>query len=240
MFLGRYTGYFASAYSPWTVLGPLAGVVGISLAVEGYSDVKRHRSDEETNNAECIILRRSDDINRDNDAERETTIIGGKDVIVNLSKDYSRRSSSQTRPDDAQSTNIKPRLVQAAFQKIKRMNIRQGHIVLIRNREAIPADTVILATSGENGCAYIETSSIDGETNLKLRNSPTMPSIIAKNQKNEEKNEISHQDGNNEERIFQSLEKATKNITRFSALAYPDGVSAVDCTGEKGTEASSF
>ena len=234
MFIGKYTGYFETAFSPWTTLGPLCIVISVSLAVEGYSDIKRHRSDEYTNNAECIILRRTDDIDRDEDAERDTTIIGGKDVIVNLSKNYLMKSSSLTllSPEDAPSIKSNPHIVQVAFQKIKRMNIRQGHIILIRNREAVPADTIILATSGENGCAYIETSSIDGETNLKLRNSPTMPSIISKNLNKEvASNMLVEKDDNKEDSIFQSLEKATKKITQFSALAYPDGVSSVDYPG---------
>eukprot|EP00536_Pseudo-nitzschia_multiseries_P010237 jgi/Psemu1/242785/estExt_Genewise1.C_3060002 len=143
MCLGKYTGYFATAMSPWTTIGPLAIVISVSLAVEGYSDIKRHRSDE--------------------------------------------------------ALNSKPRLVQVAFQKIKRMNIRQGHIILIRNREAIPVDTIILASSGENGCAYIETSSIDGETNLKLRNSPTIPSIASKELEKEVMDNILEEDGNDEQ-----------------------------------------
>jgi len=237
MFIGKYTGYFETAFSPWTTLGPLCIVISVSLAVEGYSDIKRHRSDEYTNNAECIILRRTDDIDRDEDAERDTTIIGGKDVIVNLSKNYLMKSSSLTllSPEDAPSIKSNPHIVQVAFQKIKRMNIRQGHIILIRNREAVPADTIILATSGENGCAYIETSSIDGETNLKLRNSPTMPSIISKNLNKEvASNMLVEKDDNKEDSIFQSLEKATKKITRFSALAYPNGVSTVKGDADKG------
>lgn len=228
MCLGQFTGYFETAFSPWTTLGPLAIVISVSVLVEGYSDIKRHRSDQETNNAECIILRRTNDIDRDKDAERDTTIIGGKDVIVNLSKTYLSKSSSLTpsTPEDAPSIKSKPHQVQVAFQKIKRMNIRQGHIILVRNREAIPADTVILATSGENGCAYIETSSIDGETNLKLRNTPKLPSIISKDQRNELTSVMTEKNDIEGERIFQSLEKATKKITRFSALAYPDGVRA--------------
>lgn len=212
MFIGDTTRYFKSAYSYWTTLGPLAFVISCSLLVEGSADLKRHRSDKETNNAECIILRRSDEINRER-TEREASIIGGKNVIVNLSKQ-----------NGLQSTTEAPDLVQIAFQKIKRMNIRQGHIVLIRNREEIPADVVILATSGENGCAYIETSSIDGETNLKLRNTPTLPSAITRS---ESEGNLRQLDGDDEEKTYQSLERATKNVTRFSALGHPDGVSAI-------------
>ena len=231
MFIGEYSQYYTSAYSYWTTLAPLALVVSASLVVEGNADIKRHRSDEGTNNAECIILRRSDETHLDYFAEREKSIIGGKDIIVNMSKENVRSSSMQSpsTPHDSP-TNRMPDLVQVSFQKIKRMNIRQGHIVMIRNREEVPADTVILATSGENGCAYIETSSIDGETNLKLRNTPTIPSGITKTRSEENMKDLLR-DGDEKDRIFQSLERAAKNITRLTALGYPDGVSAVDDTG---------
>jgi magnesium-transporting ATPase (P-type) len=211
--------------APYTTLAPLSIVISVSLVAEFCADIKRHRSDEETNNAECIILRRSDDINRDNGAMRDASIIGGKDVIVKISRNTIRKSSSRSIAsiDDASFTKESPHLVQIAFQKIKRMNIRQGHIILIRNRDQVPADTIILASSGENGCAYIETSSIDGETNLKLRNSPAIPS---KDQNNEKTTNSSHRDG--DVGTFQSLERATKEVTRFSALAYPNGVSCID------------
>ncbi|OEU10945.1 phospholipid-translocating P-type ATPase [Fragilariopsis cylindrus CCMP1102] len=67
------------------------------------------------------------------------------------------------------------------FNFIPRKDIRQGNLIVIRNREMIPADTVLLASSGDLGCAYIETSSIDGETNLKLRLSAKSRSTCASN-----------------------------------------------------------
>ena len=224
MTVGQNTSYYATAMSPWTTMGPFAIVISVSLTAEGHADVKRHRSDQETNNAPCVILRRASEIDGDDNAERDTTIIGGKDVIVSLSK----RPSSQTlsAPDDEQSKKGDHHYVQVAFQKIKRMNIRQGHLILIRNRDAVPADTVILATSGENGCAYIETSSIDGETNLKVRNSPKISPGVSKILKNGVSEKESYQREDDETKVFQSLEKATKNITRLSAIAYPDGIPA--------------
>jgi magnesium-transporting ATPase (P-type) len=41
----------------------------------------------------------------------------------------------------------------------------------IANNSEIPADMVLLTTSASTGTAYVETSNIDGETNLKIRNS---------------------------------------------------------------------
>lgn len=48
-------------------------------------------------------------------------------------------------------------------------DIRVGDLVYVSNKQPLPADIVLLATSGEEHVCYIETSSIDGETNLKLR-----------------------------------------------------------------------
>src|SRR5690606_14197279 len=50
-------------------------------------------------------------------------------------------------------------------------NVRPGDIVKVLENHSVPADMVILWTSMyENGNqCYIETSNIDGETNLKVR-----------------------------------------------------------------------
>jgi phospholipid-translocating ATPase len=48
-------------------------------------------------------------------------------------------------------------------------HVRVGDIVCLKKDDPIPADMVILSTSGRNNTCYIETKSLDGETNLKLR-----------------------------------------------------------------------
>ena len=80
MFIGTYTQLFESSVSPWTTLGPLAVVMSVSLAQEGAADLKRHRSDSETNNHPCVVLRRADDLKED--AKRDKTIMDGNDVVV--------------------------------------------------------------------------------------------------------------------------------------------------------------
>jgi len=44
-----------------------------------------------------------------------------------------------------------------------------GDLIVLKNRELVPADVVVLQTDRPTGKLYIETSGIDGETNLKIK-----------------------------------------------------------------------
>lgn len=47
--------------------------------------------------------------------------------------------------------------------------LKVGQVVKIMKNEVIPADIVLISSSEPAGVAYIETSNLDGETNLKIR-----------------------------------------------------------------------
>lgn len=47
--------------------------------------------------------------------------------------------------------------------------LKVGDIVVCRNREVFPADLLIICSSDANGVAFVETASLDGETNLKVK-----------------------------------------------------------------------
>lgn len=59
------------------------------------------------------------------------------------------------------------------FVDVKWYELAVGDFVMVRSRESIPADMVILGVSEKTdipqGLCYVETKSLDGETNLKLR-----------------------------------------------------------------------
>ena len=50
-------------------------------------------------------------------------------------------------------------------------DVRVGDIVHLSCNEVIPADMVVLNTSDPLGVCFIESSNLDGETNLKQRQS---------------------------------------------------------------------
>lgn len=228
MFIGTYTPLFDSSVSPWTTLGPLAIVISISLAQEGAADLKRHRSDRETNNHPCVVLRRADEMGEG--AERDKHIMNGNDVHVVLRNGNLTRSRPQRKTMEMaehEKFQDTEKFVNVAFQCVRRMEMRAGDIVLVKNREMVPADIILLASSGENGAAYIETSPIDGETNLKLRNVPQLPlEILEDTSTPRNLGGSGKMQGPARHPKFESLERAVKRLTRISLLGYPHGAAA--------------
>ncbi|SMN21489.1 similar to Saccharomyces cerevisiae YAL026C DRS2 Aminophospholipid translocase (flippase) that maintains membrane lipid asymmetry in post-Golgi secretory vesicles [Maudiozyma saulgeensis] len=57
------------------------------------------------------------------------------------------------------------------FIKKRWIDIKVGDIIKVNSEEAIPADLIIVSSSEPEGLCYIETANLDGETNLKIKQS---------------------------------------------------------------------
>src|SRR5579871_4691078 len=55
------------------------------------------------------------------------------------------------------------------WDEVRWKNVRVGDLVKIKRDEWVPADVILLYSAGDNGIAYIETTALDGETNLKSK-----------------------------------------------------------------------
>jgi phospholipid-translocating P-type ATPase (flippase) len=66
------------------------------------------------------------------------------------------------------------------FIEVKYEEVQVGHIVLVKKDQVFPCDLIMLSNSSANAIAYIETSTIDGEKNLKTRQPLDVTSKVVK------------------------------------------------------------
>ncbi|KAJ9653951.1 drs2 neo1 protein [Neophaeococcomyces mojaviensis] len=124
-----------STTGTYTTIIPLLIFVSISMAKEGYEDIRRNRLDKEENERSTFVLNNTGAQQPSKDSGCEGRML----------------SNSQ------------------AWTKTRWQDVKVGDVVLLERDAAVPADIVLLHSSGADGIAHIETKSLDGETNLKSK-----------------------------------------------------------------------
>jgi magnesium-transporting ATPase (P-type) len=141
---------FNSPLSAYSTLGPLCLVLAITMAKEGAEDVKRHSSDKEVNNRRCTVVVDSAPLTDPHRLQQEQEAV------------------ARGRFHEARGNGAGPVLPDGTREVLWK-DLRVGMVIRVENKGEVPADVVVLQTSEPRGVCYIETSNIDGETNLKLK-----------------------------------------------------------------------
>jgi phospholipid-translocating ATPase len=89
-------------------------------------------------------------------------------------------SSKSASTDDGSVTSPMPEALQ--WETIKWLDINVGDIIKLDRNDAAPADLALLHTSGENSVAFVETMALDGETNLKSKQTTALMSKAIRHQ----------------------------------------------------------
>lgn len=131
-----------STTGTYTTIVPLLFFVSVSIAKEGYDDLRRYRLDQKENMTTSSVLRLR--------ASAETA---GNDINTSSEAELGRQGSTR-------------------WEKTRWKDMRVGDIVQLERDEAVPADMILLQATGTEGTAYIETMALDGETNLKSKRPP--------------------------------------------------------------------
>jgi phospholipid-translocating ATPase len=81
--------------------------------------------------------------------------------------------AGRARADAAANCRLYSVMRSGAFRRVPSRDIVVGDLLRLVEGEEVPADCVLLSSSDAHGNAYIQTSNLDGESNLKARSSLT-------------------------------------------------------------------
>ncbi|ONK66265.1 uncharacterized protein A4U43_C06F5920 [Asparagus officinalis] len=94
-------------------------------------------------------------------------VVIGATMVKEAVEDWRRRQQDR----EMNNRKVKVHLGEGNFKHTEWKNLRVGDIVKVEKDNFFPADLVLLSSSYEDAICYVETMNLDGETNLKLKQS---------------------------------------------------------------------
>ncbi|KUJ12633.1 phospholipid-translocating P-type ATPase [Mollisia scopiformis] len=172
-----------STTGSFTTIVPLLVFLSFSIFREGWDDFRRYRLDRIENRRLARVLHGF----RVGDGAKS----GGQDSLRSIIERHWAKFNSANRGQGTGTAGVPAEPYGKEFStttttvnsedpeashwtKVKWIDLRVGDIIETQRDEQVPADIVLLSAEGRDGLAYIETMALDGETNLKTRQPPSM------------------------------------------------------------------
>ncbi|ANQ11113.1 Phospholipid-transporting ATPase [Plasmodium coatneyi] len=206
-----------------TILFPLTIVLVANAIKDAYEDWNRHKTDKIENNRMCYVV-----ADRETEEEEQSTSFC-KTILRNI-KNFLIRKKKICSMDNASDEEIYVDEItdvdtfMSSFEgnlghidgtiKKRWKDVNAGDIILCRRSEFFCADILLLSTSDNNGIAFVETSSLDGETNLKVKEANGFVFNILTSDRSEAIHKIKNLKG------FIISEKPNKDLTTMYGTIY--------------------
>ncbi|EAN31223.2 phospholipid-translocating P-type ATPase flippase family protein [Theileria parva strain Muguga] len=161
------------------VLLPLIIVLLFSALKDGYEDYQRYLSDNQLNNNIVQIVNlpyvtdQSKLINKADTHKGKVDNVDTGDTVdtVDTGDNVDNGDKGEMNSEGERYGFVKGALRNKVLVNKYWKDLKVGEYVFLQNKDIAPADLVLLATSEENGFAFVDASSLDGETNIKKKES---------------------------------------------------------------------
>lgn len=110
--------------------------------------------------------------NKDRQENKRSSFDSSIDMVNVANKRQSMMSTASMAAPNSKRATMRRSLAEdgaLAFSRRCWKEVKVGDIVRIHNNEEVPADIMILSSSDEDNCCFVETKNLDGETNLKVK-----------------------------------------------------------------------
>ncbi|OLY84656.1 putative phospholipid-transporting ATPase VA [Smittium mucronatum] len=160
---------------PFLAVLPLLSVLVITGIKDALEDWRRHISDRISNDNLVRVIKNFTNTNM---------IDSFKDSGSTMMQAIKRALGTGSKADfpsfwlenDLNSVDpSKPPIV----ENVKWMNVRVGDVLVLGSGDFVPADVLILYSSNDEGLCFADSKDLDGETNLKPRNSLAETSVLS-------------------------------------------------------------
>jgi phospholipid-translocating ATPase len=148
-----------STTGTYTTILPLLFFILLTIAKEGYDDFRRHRLDRIENRRAAKVLRQGHTKPSTSDVTRSNN---SRLISFPGNNKWSSKSIQEVSSQHVDDPNLR-------WSTTKWQDIKVGDIIKLVRDDSVPADVVLLYSSGDHGVAYVETMALDGETNLKSK-----------------------------------------------------------------------